>query len=131
MTLKLPHQFGKYLLLDLVARGGMAEVYRAKSRGEIGGFERLYAIKRILPELAQNREFINSLINEAKITVTLSHSNIAQVYDLGKAEDTYYIAMEYVHGLDLHGLVEKLHKQGLPLATEHALFIAMGHVRPG
>ena len=125
MTLKLPYQFGKYLLLDLIARGGMAEVYRAKAKGEVG-VERLYAIKRILPELAENREFIDSLINEAKITVTLSHSNIAQVYDLGKADDTYYIAMEYVHGLDLHSLVDKLHKKHQRLALQHSLFIAMG-----
>ncbi|PJB35505.1 MAG: hypothetical protein CO108_25470 [Deltaproteobacteria bacterium CG_4_9_14_3_um_filter_63_12] len=125
MALKLPAQFGKYVLLGMVARGGMAEVYRAKSRAEIGGFERVYAIKRILPELNENREFINSLINEAKITVTLSHSNIAQVYDLGKVDETYYVAMEYVHGVDLHTAISKVELNLGRFPSEHAIHIAM------
>ncbi len=125
MPLQLPTHFGKYLLLELIARGGMAEVYRAKARGEIGGFERIYAIKRSLPELNSNRDFLNSLINEAKITVTLSHSNIAQVYDLGKVDDNYFLAMEYVHGQDLHHVVHALRKKGLTFGVEHAIYVTM------
>ncbi len=123
MTFQLPAQFGKYTLTKLIARGGMAEVYLAKARAEIGGFERLYAIKRILPELNENREFINSLINEAKITVTLSHGNIAQVYDLGKVGGDYYLAMDFVHGVDLHKVIETVERGGGRVPVEHALYV--------
>jgi serine/threonine protein kinase len=126
MGLTLPAQFGKYILLDLIARGGMAEVFRAKSKAEVGGVERLYAIKIMLPEVSENREFINSLINEAKISVTLSHSNIAQVYDLGLVGETYYLAMEFVHGRDLHGVIEDLESAGGRFPVQHALYVIMG-----
>ena len=80
----LPQSFGSYTLHDLVARGGMAEIYRATMPG-IGGFEKTVAIKKILPHLAENEEFITMLIDEARIIVSINHSNIAQVYDLGRS----------------------------------------------
>src|SRR5689334_4310921 len=82
-----PVVYGKYQLLDLLARGGMAEVFKAKSHG-VEGFEKILVIKRILPELSQNPQFVEMFINEAKIAVTLSHANIVQVFDLGKTDDT-------------------------------------------
>ena len=100
MAAKFPQRFRSYTLEALIARGGMAEIYRAKMPGH-GSFERVVAIKKILPHLTENEEFITMLINEAKLVVGLNHANIAQVYDLGKIGESYYIAMEFVHGLDL------------------------------
>lgn len=95
-----PLQGGRYQLLELIARGGMAEVYRAKSRGA-AGFEKDLVIKRILPELSSRRRFVEMFVNEAKIAVTLTHPNIVQVFDLGMDEGAYFIAMELVQGADL------------------------------
>ena len=99
MNTQQPLLFGKYRLLELIARGGMAEVFKAKSHG-VDGFEKLVVIKRILPDLAQNQTFVDMCINEAKLSVALSHANIVQVFDLGREEDTYFIVMEYVNGMD-------------------------------
>ncbi len=122
MAEELPQQFGNYTLHTLIARGGMAEIYRATMPG-IGGFEKTVAIKKILPHLAENEEFITMLKDEANILVSISHSNIAQVYDLGKIDDTYYISMEYVHGLDLSGIIKTLEKRGEYLPIPHAVYI--------
>lgn len=103
--------FGKYKLLELIARGGMAEVFKAKSFGA-DGFEKIVVIKRILPELAQNHQFVEMAINEAKLAVALSHANIVQVFDLGREEDTYFIVMEYVHGMDFAEALRRARKRG-------------------
>ncbi len=120
---QLPRDFGNYVLQSLIARGGMAEIYRAKMRTGIDGFEKPVAIKKILPNLAENEEFITMLIDEARISVSLNHANIAQVYDLGRVSDSYYIAMEYVPGVDLAGIIKKLGKDGYLLPLDHAIFI--------
>ena len=73
-----PIRFGKYLLLERINVGGMAEVFKAKTFG-VQGFERLLAIKRILPNMAEDNEFINMFVDEARIAVQLSHSNIVQI----------------------------------------------------
>jgi serine/threonine protein kinase len=73
----------------------MAEVFKAKSYG-VEGFEKTVVLKRILPELAQNQRFVEMFLHEARLSVALSHANIVQVFDLGREEDTYFIAMEYV-----------------------------------
>ena len=122
---KLPQQFGPYTLRELIARGGMAEIYRATMPG-VGGFEKTVAIKKILPHLAENDEFITMLIDEARIIVNISHANIAQVYDLGEIDDDYYIAMEYIHGIDLSTIAKELKEAGRTVPVEHALFIASG-----
>ncbi len=95
MTQPIP--FGKYLLLERINVGGMAEVFKAKAFG-IEGFERVIAIKRILPNMAEDEEFINMFIDEARIAVQLSHANIVPIFELGKLDNQYYIAMEYVAG---------------------------------
>ncbi len=102
-----PQVFGKYLLLDKISHGGMGEVYKAKSFG-LQGFEKLFAIKRILPKLSQTKTFIDMLVDEAKIIVSLNHSNIAQVYEFNRIADTYYLAMEFIHGRDLRAIIEKV-----------------------
>lgn len=118
-----PQQFGGYTLHELIARGGMAEVYRATMPG-VGGFEKTLAIKKILPHLSENDEFIAMLVDEARIIVGLNHANIAQVYDLGCIDDTYYIAMEYVHSVDLAEMIKELKKAGQTMPLPHAVYIA-------
>ncbi len=120
--LDLPVAFGKYELLERIATGGMAEIYLARSFG-VAGFERRLVIKRIREEHAQDPRFVSMFIHEAKIGVHLNHSNIVQVYDLGKEGPSWYIAMEHIHGRDLNKLVKALRaeQQRLPLAVAVAI----------
>ncbi len=122
--MKKPVPFGKYLLLERINVGGMAEVYKAKAFG-VEGFERLVAVKRILPSIAEDREFIEMFIDEAKIAVQLTHANIAQVFDLGKVSESYFIAMEYVQGKDLRGLFERARSRGEALPVPMACYVMM------
>jgi serine/threonine protein kinase/thioredoxin-like negative regulator of GroEL len=115
-------RFGKYLLLDKIATGGMAELYRAKITGSLG-FERLIAIKKILPHLTADQDFVNSFIDEAKLAALLHHQNIVQIFDFGNIEDFYFIAMEYLFGKDLSLIRDKSKRKKLPLSLEHALYI--------
>ncbi|MFO8071694.1 MAG: protein kinase [Polyangia bacterium] len=115
--------FGKYQLLELLGRGGMAEVFKAKSYG-VEGFEKLLVIKRILPTLTDNERFVEMFINEAKIAVSLNHANIVQVFDLGKIGDSYYIAMEYVQGLDLAAVNKRAKALSRPLGVNLAAYMA-------
>jgi serine/threonine protein kinase len=126
--LKKPIQFGKYYLLDRINVGGMAEVWRAKAFG-VEGFERLLAVKRILPNIAEDEEFITMFIDEAKIAVQLGHANICQIFDLGKVDDSYFIALEFVHGKDLRAIFDRCKQKpvdgstAMPLAQ--ACFVVM------
>jgi serine/threonine protein kinase/Flp pilus assembly protein TadD len=115
-------RFGDYVLIDRIAQGGMAELFLAKRRG-VEGFEKIVAIKRILPELSWNREFVSMFINEAKIAARLSHPNIVQIFDFGKIDNYYFIAMEYVHGENLRALLQRAAQKGIPLSPELAAFI--------
>jgi serine/threonine protein kinase len=112
-----PVKFGKYLLLERIAVGGMAEVFVAKAFG-VEGFERLLAIKKILPTMGEDAEFISMFVDEARIAVQLSHANIVQVLELGKHDESLYIAMEYISGRDLRQLLERFRKlqQPMPIA---------------
>jgi eukaryotic-like serine/threonine-protein kinase len=110
---KQPIPFGRYLLLDRINIGGMAEVWRGKSFGA-GGFERLVAIKRILPNIAEDDEFIAMFQDEAKISVQLTHANICQIYELNRIAQSLYIAMEYVPGKDLRSIFDRARKKGEP-----------------
>jgi hypothetical protein len=109
-------RIGDYELLDRIAEGGMAEVWRARARGA-AGFEKTVVVKRVLPALAARPGFADLLIREAKIAARLSHPNIVQIFDLGEADGTYFIAMEYVHGTDLaRALTHRASAEHLPLA---------------
>lgn len=110
--------FGKYYLTEKIATGGMAELYRAKRVG-VAGFEKLLVIKKILPHLSHHEEFVSMFINEAKIAAQLTHPNIVQIFDLGKIENSYYIAMEYVWGKDLKAVLKKGRESNLPVSIEH------------
>jgi len=118
----LPQTFGPYTLQELIARGGMAEIYRASMPG-IEGFEKTVAIKKILPHLAEDDEFIDMLVDEARIIEKLDHANIAQVFDLGKIDGSYYIAMEYIHGVDLDAIIDELAEHDALLPYEHTAHI--------
>jgi len=121
---KKPIPFGKYYLLDRINVGGMAEVFRAKAFG-VEGFERLVAVKRILPSIAEDTDFITMFIDEAKIAVQLNHANIAQIFDLGKVGDAYFIALEYVHGKDVRALFDLARKEGESLPIGMAIYTMM------
>lgn len=123
-------ELGRYTLLRRIAAGGMAEVYSARIEG-IEGFEKKVAIKKILPQFSMNKRFIDMLVDEAKIAVTLTHPNIAQVYELGLEGETYYIVMEYVDGRPLNRLLQKVDIGGTEkLELEHAVHI-VGEVAKG
>jgi serine/threonine protein kinase len=121
---KKPIPFGKYYLLDRISVGGMAEVFKAKAFG-VEGFERLIAVKRILPSIAEDEEFITMFIDEAKIAVQLQHANIAQIFDLGKVGDSYFIALEYVPGKDLRSIFDKLRKSSQAIPIPMAGYVTM------
>jgi serine/threonine protein kinase/DNA-binding NarL/FixJ family response regulator len=115
--------FGKYLLLKKIATGGMAEVFRAKQIG-VEGFEKLVALKRILPHLTDNDEFIKMFIDEGKLAAQLTHTNIVQIYELGEVHHSYYIAMEYVHGKNLKQILHRAKQMSLPMTIEKAVTVA-------
>jgi len=117
--MRQPTKFGKYLLLERIAVGGMAEVFVAKAFG-VEGFERLLAIKKILPTMGEDAEFISMFVDEARIAVQLSHANIVQVLELGKHDENLYIAMEYISGRDLRQVIERFRKQKRPIPVPQA-----------
>ena len=119
-----PIPFGKYFLLARVNTGGMAEVFRAKAFG-VEGFERIVAVKRILPSIAADTDFITMFIDEAKLAVQLNHANIAQIFDLGRVSDSYFIALEYVHGKDLRAAFDLVRSQAGRMPIELACYVIM------
>ena len=122
--MKKPTPFGKYFLLERINVGGMAEVFRAKAFG-VEGFERLVAVKRILPNIAEDTAFIEMFVEEAKLAVQLNHANIAQIFDLGKVDQSYYIALEHVHGRDLRGIFDRCRQLGEAMPVAQACFMIM------
>lgn len=122
MSESQPVRFGKYILLEKIATGGMAQLFKAKIVG-IEGFEKLIAIKTILPHFSKEKELITSFIDEAKLAALLNHQNIVQIYDFGNIEDSYFISMEYLYGKDLRAVWTRSKEQEKPLPLEHALYI--------
>jgi TonB family protein len=116
-------RFGQYVLLEKIATGGMAEVWKARMRG-VEGFQKIVAIKKILPHLSDNQDFIEMFVDEAKLAAQLNHNNIIHIYDLGKIQSSYYIAMEYIDGYDLKNILKKAQERDQPLSVEIALFVA-------
>ena len=121
--------FGRYRLMERLGEGGMAEVFKAKSFG-VEGFEKVLVIKRILPKLAAHPKFVDMFVHEAKLAVRLSHANIVQVFDLGRVDDlageatSYFIAMEYVPGLDLATVLTRCRRQKMQVPFGMAVFLA-------
>jgi eukaryotic-like serine/threonine-protein kinase len=118
------HQQQRYRVIEKLASGGMAEVFRAESAG-LEGFKKQVAIKRVLPHLSEKKKFISMFLDEARLSAHLSHSNCVQVFDIGVGDNAYFIVMEYVDGADLKAVLETLKKQGRELPVEEAVFIAI------
>ncbi len=109
----------RYRVLEKIASGGMAEVYRAESAG-LEGFKKIVAIKRVLPHLSGKKQFIGMFLDEARLSAHLSHSNCVQVFDVGVGDNTHFIVMEYVDGADLKSLIEHYRKRNQPFPIEEA-----------
>lgn len=119
-----PERIGDYLLADRVGFGGTADVFRAERHGR-GGFVTVVAIKRILPHLVADKEFVRAFIDEARIAASLSHANIVSIYDFGIAENQLYLVMEYVDGCSLLSALERLRAAARPVPLRHALLVAL------
>lgn len=133
-----PELFGKYVLLSRLATGGMAEIFRATSYGE-GGFESRFVIKRVRPERNDDAAFIDLFISEARISVQLQHPNVVRVFDFGREQDHYYIAMELVEGRDLRRVLRaaQARRESVPvplalhLVAEACKGLHYAHTRTG
>ncbi|ATB51254.1 serine/threonine protein kinase [Corallococcus macrosporus] len=117
-----PRFLGRYELVHPLGQGGMGEVFLAKISGA-AGFEKPCIVKTILPALLKDRQFLDRFHHEAKVLVHLVHSSIAQVYDMGEADGTYFMALEYVAGVDLAYLLEQARAQGVAVPVPVALFL--------
>jgi serine/threonine protein kinase len=117
-----PIPFGRFLLVERVAIGGMAEVFAAVRPGDPPG--RYYALKRILPTLAEDEELVRMFLDEARLQVQLDHPGIVPVHELGRLEAGYYMAMDYVAGRDLRALVDRGRAAGLRLPVPIAAHVA-------
>ena len=118
-----PKQIGRYTIIDRLAVGGMAELFKATLSGD-HGFSKLVAIKKILPHLAQDQTFVEMFIDEARITAQLDHKHIVQVFELGTDSDTPYIAMQFVDGVDVLALLRECARTQIRLPPDIAALIA-------
>jgi len=118
-----PLLFGKYCLLERISVGGMAEVFRAKPFNA-PQFKGYLALKRILPHLAEDDEFITMFIDEARLTVQLQHPNIVRIYELGQFQTSYYILMEFIAGKDVLTLQKRVRKRKETIGIQNSVFIA-------
>lgn len=110
---------GRYRVVDEIGIGGMASVHLARMDGP-GGFQKWVAIKRIHPHLVEDETFVNMFLDEARVAARISHPNVATVFELGKHEDTYWIAMEYLHGEPLREVMRRTEELGQPMPPEIA-----------
>jgi serine/threonine protein kinase len=117
-----PIQFGKYSLFELIGRGGMAEVYKGRIQGP-AGFERTFVVKRILPHLSDDPNFIKMFVEEAKLSARLAHPNIVHIFELGAVDGEYFISMEYIKGHDLSETMRAIWKTMGPPRPELVAYI--------
>jgi serine/threonine protein kinase len=120
----LPARFGRYVLLSHLGRGGMADIYRGVALGA-GGFAKPVVVKRVLPEAIQQEAAVKMFIEEARLSALLQHMNIAQIFDFGEHRGEYFIAMEFIHGRDLHDLMRRVAARGQGIPVHIACYIAM------
>ncbi len=113
--------FGRYLLVQRLSRGGMGEIFLAKHG--LAGFEKLAVIKKVLPHLAADAQFISRFVDEAQVAIKLQHVNVAQVFEVGRVGDEYFLALEYIEGRDLRRTIGNLSAKKRRLPVDLALFI--------
>src|SRR5262245_12673956 len=119
----LPQVFGRYLLIKRLSRGGMGEIFLGKL-GEIQGFEKPVIVKKILPNLSADEEFVKRFIDEAQVAIKLNHANIAQVFEVGKVDGDYFLAIEYVEGRDVRRLITRCRELGTRLPPDLCMYVA-------
>src|SRR5687767_2985420 len=112
----------RYTITERVDQGGMAEVFRGVAES-LQGFKKNVAIKRILPNLTKNKKFVAMFLDEARLSLHLQHANIVHVFDIGLADSTYFIVMEYVDGANLKGLIEFHRKRNRKMAVAHVIYL--------
>ncbi len=112
----------RYTITERLDRGGMAEVFRGVAES-IQGFKKAVAIKRILPSLTKNQKFVSMFLDEAKLSLYLQHANVVQVFDIGMADNTYFLVMEYVNGCNLKHLIQTTFQRNLRFDIGHAVYI--------
>lgn len=120
--MNLPYVAGKYALLRKIASGGMAEVFLAKHIG-LDGFEKLVVLKRILPHLASQREYVSMFLDEAKTAADLRHSNVVNTFEFGEDKGVYFMVMEFLHGQDLRSIYRKALQTKIEIPLKHSLGI--------
>jgi serine/threonine protein kinase len=116
-------QYFNYFLEERIATGGMAEIFKARQRGA-EGFEKIVAIKRILPMYADDEEFVAMFIDEARLAATMAHPNIVKILDFGKWQGTHFLTLEYVDGKDLRWIIRRMKERGLYVPEPIAAHIA-------
>jgi serine/threonine-protein kinase len=121
----VPQRVGRYEILTHLATGGMAQIYLARQSG-LGSFERHVVLKTILRERASDQRFVTMFLDEAKLSATLNHQNIAQVYEVDQADGAYFMAMEYVHGENARAILETTLRRGWTIPLELAVMIVSG-----
>jgi serine/threonine protein kinase len=119
-----PVPFGQYYLLGLIARGGMAEVYRARLRDDRNPTE-LMAIKVMRPELAREARFVDMFHREGQLAILLQNRSVVRTHEVGRIDGRHYIAMEYIGGRDLTQVLRRCQKSNLRIPVPHAVYIAM------
>lgn len=114
----------RYKVLKKIDAGGMAEIYLARALS-VGGIEKQVAIKRILPTLTKNKRFVNMFLDEARLSMVLNHTNIVQVFDVGRADGTYFIVMEFVDGHNLRRVFQRMAERGIRMPVHYAAYLIM------
>lgn len=114
----------RYSIIEKIDAGGMAEVFKGKA-ASLRGFEKLVAIKRVLPSLSKNTKFIGMFLDEARLSLHLNHANVVQTFDIGMTDNAYFIVMEWIDGSNLKGILETVVERQMRLAREQAVYIAI------
>ena len=112
----------RYKVLKKIDSGGMAEIFLARAQS-VGGIEKVVAIKRVLPALTKNQRFVNMFLDEARLSMVLTHANIVQVFDVGRADDSYFIVMEFVDGYDLSRIFQRMSERNYRMPVHYAAFL--------
>jgi serine/threonine-protein kinase len=116
----------RYRVVEKIDMGGMAEIFRGfATTSSLEGIEKEVAIKRVLPQLTKNRKFVAMFIDEARLSMHLNHANIVQVFDVGRADDTYFIVMEFVDGYNLRRIFQRANELNMRLPVGIACFIML------